>query len=189
MAAVAEVVLALGSNLGDRAANLRRAIIYLEREGVSVERVSSAWDTPPFPAGQPRFLNAAIVGRTGLGPEALLELVKRGERDLGRRETWHWGPRVIDIDILFYDAMQIETPSLVIPHPQISGRAFVLAPLAEVWEGPLPVLGATAGELLDRVDASDVKRLPGGLLLPSPAGLAAATGAVARGFVQARNVR
>lgn len=161
---MAEVALALGSNLGDRAANLRRAIIYLEREGLSVERISSAWDTPPFPAGQPRFLNAAVAGRTELGPEALLDMVKRCERDLGRKETWRWGPRVIDIDILFYDAIEMETPSLVIPHPQISGRAFVLAPLAEVWEGPLPVLGATAGELLDRVDASDMRRLPGRLL-------------------------
>ncbi len=152
-----EVVLALGSNLGDRAANLRRAVIYLQREGVAISGRSSIWETPPFPEGQPPFCNAAVRGSTTLPPHALLELVKRCDHDLGRRETWHWGPRVIDVDILLYDDLEVTSDRLTIPHPRIAERAFVLVPLGEVWRGPLPVLGVPAETLLANVDTTGIE--------------------------------
>ncbi len=142
------VVLALGSNLGDRAGNLRAAIGMLEAEGVAVERVSSTWETPPVPAGQPSFFNAVLGGQTALSASDLLAAAKRVETALGRRPNRHWGPRPIDVDVLFYNETTIETPDLTVPHPRIAERAFVLVPLAEVVRGPLPVLGVTALELL-----------------------------------------
>jgi 2-amino-4-hydroxy-6-hydroxymethyldihydropteridine diphosphokinase len=155
---VAEVVIALGSNLGDRGGNLRRAVHYLLREGILIDAASSIWETPPFPEGQSAFYNAAIRGRTALEPLGLLELLKRCGHDLGRRETWHWGPRVIDLDILIYSDIEVNTADLVIPHPRIAERAFVLVPLAEVWTAEIPVLGEAPAELLARLDVAGITR-------------------------------
>jgi 2-amino-4-hydroxy-6-hydroxymethyldihydropteridine diphosphokinase len=157
---VVEVVLALGSNLGERAKNLRSAVECLRRRGVEPVRCSSIWDTPPFPEGQPRFYNAVFVAETGLSARGLLRAAKVCEQALGRAETYRWGPRVIDVDILFYGEEEVELEDLVIPHPRISERAFVLAPLSEVWSGALPVLGKTARELLERVESEGVVRTP-----------------------------
>ncbi len=152
------VILALGSNLGDRLANLRAGVVALPAHGVAVVQASSVWETPPVPADQPAFLNAALVGETDRPPADLLAALKSIERDLGRRPTRHWGPRPIDLDILFYGDRRTDTPDLTIPHPRVAERAFVLAPLAEVWPGPLPVLGASALELLAGTDRSGVTR-------------------------------
>lgn len=152
------VVLALGSNLGDRMENLRLAVLALNEHGVRVERVSDVWETPPIPADQPWFLNAVVVGATSLEPEALLTLAKEIEYELGRRPGRRWGPRPIDIDILFYGEERVATETLEIPHPRIGERAFVLAPLAEAWEGPLPVFGKTAADLLSGVDTGGLRR-------------------------------
>lgn len=151
-------ILALGSNLGDRAGNLRAALALLAERGVQVERTSAAWETRPVPADQPAFLNAVLAAETALGPEALLAVAKEVEGLLGRRPARRWGPRPIDIDILFFGALQLDTPSLIIPHPGIRERSFVLAPLSEVAPGPLPVLGATALELLAQVDMAGAVR-------------------------------
>ena len=145
------VVLALGSNLGDRAANLRSAVERLEAIGIAVTKRSSIWETPPVPADQPEFLNAAIVAETELAPLDLLRALKAIEYDLGRRHGRHWGPRPIDLDILFYGDQAIDLPDLTVPHPRIAERAFVLAPLAEVVEGALPVLGQSAQQLLREI--------------------------------------
>ena len=144
-------VIALGSNLGDRAANLRAAIALMAEAGMTTTRRSSIWETEPVPADQPRFLNAVVAAETAFEPEALLGELKRIEHELGRRPERRWGPRPIDLDILFYGGAAFESPSLTIPHPRIAERAFVLAPLAEVVRGPLPVLGRTATELLDTI--------------------------------------
>jgi 2-amino-4-hydroxy-6-hydroxymethyldihydropteridine diphosphokinase len=157
---VVEAVLALGSNLGDRAANLRRAVEELTNTGFRLERASSVWETPPYPSGQPPFLNAVVTGETSLSPEELLAAAKAIETRIGRKPTYHWGPRVIDIDILFYGTLQIDLPDLVIPHPLIAERAFVLVPLAEVIRGPLPVLGWTADELLAKLDRTGIELTP-----------------------------
>ena len=142
------VCLALGANLGDRLANLRSAVAMLEQAGLHVTARSEVWETAPVPTDQPAYLNAAVVAETGLAPLELLALAKRIERDLGRRPSRRWGPRPADLDILFYGDLALESEALTIPHPRIAERPFVLAPLSDVWTGPLPVLGKTVAELL-----------------------------------------
>lgn len=163
----AEVVLALGSNLGDRLANLRAAVEALKRSGIEVDAVSSVWETEPVPPGQPTFLNAVVRGRCTLDPRRLLAVAKEIERELGREPGPRWGPRVIDIDILFYGSERLSEPDLEIPHPRITERPFVLLPLAEVWPGPLPVLGAAPADFLASLDASGAVRLAEPLLPPA----------------------
>jgi 2-amino-4-hydroxy-6-hydroxymethyldihydropteridine diphosphokinase len=152
------VLLALGSNLGGRAGNLRAAIRLLGERGVRVARASSVWETAPVPAEQPAFLNAAVAAETDLGPVELLGVAKEVERLLGRRPGPRWGPRPIDIDVLFYGGETVAQPELTIPHPLVAERAFVLAPLSEVHAGPLPVIERTALELLAGVVASGLRR-------------------------------
>lgn len=142
------VVIALGSNLGDRKANLRAAVRELQAQGMTIAARSSIWETPPIPADQPSYLNAVVAGDTAFEPEPLLDLLKHIEWQLGRRPSRRWGPRPIDLDILFWGDSPFESGRLTIPHTRIAERAFVLAPLAEVVRGPLPVLGRSAVELL-----------------------------------------
>jgi len=148
----------LGSNLGDRAPILRAAVALMEERGLKVTRTSSVWETAPIPDDQPQFLNAAVAIETGLEPLALLKLLKQIEHDLGRRPTRRWGPRTIDLDILFYDDLNLDTPELTIPHPEASDRRFVLVPLAEICPGPLPVLGQTPAELLTTAEPLEMHR-------------------------------
>lgn len=143
------VALALGGNLGDRAATLREAVRRLVAGGVTVDAVSSLYETPPWGyADQPPFLNGAVRGRTALSPLGLLALAKQVERDLGRQPTFRNGPRPVDIDIALYGDRVIDEPELQVPHPHLAERAFVLVPLAEVagaWVHPPS--GATIAEL------------------------------------------
>jgi 2-amino-4-hydroxy-6-hydroxymethyldihydropteridine diphosphokinase len=128
----AVVYLALGSNLGDRLANLRTAITHLPPLVVE-ERCSTVYETEPaYVTEQPRFLNLVLQARTALSPHKLLQQLKTIERDVGRTTTFRNGPRVVDLDILLYDNMELDTPDLVIPHPRLAERAFVLVPLAEL---------------------------------------------------------
>jgi 2-amino-4-hydroxy-6-hydroxymethyldihydropteridine diphosphokinase len=126
------VYLALGSNLGDRRANLAAALARL-RERVAVEAISSLYETEPaYVTDQPRFLNAALRGRTALGPAELLAFVKEIERALGRLAGPRFGPRLVDIDLLLYGDVVLATSELIIPHPRMAERPFVLVPLAEI---------------------------------------------------------
>lgn len=147
------VIIALGSNLGDRLGNLRAAVTMLEAAGLAIHEKSEVWETAPVPADQPPYLNAALAAETDLEPLELLAELKRIERALGRRPGRRWGPRPIDLDILFYAGLAMESETLTIPHPGIAGRAFVLAPLADIEDDPLPVLGQRAAELLELVGA------------------------------------
>lgn len=156
---MSEVVLALGSNLGDRQANLESAVRLLGEQGVAVFRASSVWKTPPMPADQPEYLNAVVIAETQLSPRKLLEAAKAIEWELGRRPGRRWGPRPIDIDILFYDEQEVDEPDLKVPHIGIRERGFVLAPLAELMSEPLPVLGQTASQLLAAVDQTGLRRV------------------------------
>jgi 2-amino-4-hydroxy-6-hydroxymethyldihydropteridine diphosphokinase len=146
------VYLALGANLGDRLASLRDAVGRL-RGAVAVERMSAVYETEPaYLLDQPRFLNMALRGRTALDPHALLDVLKHIERAMGRAAGPRFGPRVIDLDILLYDDLAIDTADLRIPHPRMAERPFVLVPLAEIapdlvppgWDRPV-------GELADVV--------------------------------------
>jgi 2-amino-4-hydroxy-6-hydroxymethyldihydropteridine diphosphokinase len=122
----------IGSNLGDAAANVRRAAAALGAAG-RVRQVSSLHRTAPWGrTAQPRFVNAAARVETLLSPRALLETLQRIERRLGRRPTYRWGPRVIDLDLLLYDGIRVSESDLVVPHPRLRERAFVTLPLAEV---------------------------------------------------------
>ncbi len=150
----ARVLLALGSNLGDRAGNLRAAVDVINTlPGTRVARVSHAYETPPWGvADQPAFLNAAAAIGTTMQPLELLRALKDIECRLGRApDGVKWGPRVIDIDIVLWGDVQMSGPQLTLPHREFRRRAFVLAPLAEIAaEAVDPATGLTVAELLKR---------------------------------------
>ena len=126
------VYLALGSNLGDRLANLKQAIAALTPQ-MDVKAKSPVYETPPWGyENQPKFLNQVIQATTYLEPEPLLKHLKRLEVALGRKASVPNGPRSIDMDILFYDDLILNKPSLVIPHPRLHERPFVLLPLMDL---------------------------------------------------------
>src|SRR5258706_15430836 len=127
------IYLSLVSNLGDRAANLERAITALPGAGVRVLRRSSLYETEPVDfLAQPWFLNCVVESETSLMPRQLLHALQAIERRFGRKKRIARGPRVIDLDILFYGASAIRTPEVEIPHPRMHKRRFVLVPLAEL---------------------------------------------------------
>jgi 2-amino-4-hydroxy-6-hydroxymethyldihydropteridine diphosphokinase len=156
------VFVALGSNLGDRAENLRVA---LERIGdsESISAVSSVYETEPWgvPDEQPAYLNQVCELQSSTPASDLMNLLLGIEADLGRKRTFENEARPLDLDILFYGDRVIDIPGLQIPHPRLHERAFVLAPLAEIAPELIhPILGATPGDFLRDVDASGVQRYP-----------------------------
>lgn len=162
--------LGLGSNLGDREDNLRRALSLLGERG-EVTSISSVYETEPWGyAEQPSFLNMACGFRTNLSPRELLALAQDVEARLGRVPTVRYGPRTMDVDILLYGDLVVDTTALQIPHPGIPERAFVLAPLAEIApDAEHPVLRRTIGAMLEDAPGREtVVRL--GPLPPGKAG-------------------
>ena len=144
------VYLALGTNLGDRLANLKQAIAALTPQ-LEVKVRSQVYETPPWGfEDQPKFLNQVIKANTYLDPEPLLKHLKRLEVALGRKESFPNGPRLIDLDILFYDDLVMDKPSIVIPHPRLQERGFVLLPLMEIAPNLVhPVSKKTVRELAE----------------------------------------
>lgn len=157
------VYIALGANLGDRRANLAAAVARLA-PGVLVERVSSLYETEPaYVLDQPRFLNAALCGQSALEPYALLALLKRIERELGRTGGVRFGPRVVDLDLLVYGDVRLDSAELTLPHPRMAERPFVLVPLAEIAPALVPPgWGVSVGKLAATV------RGHGDVLAPMP---------------------
>ncbi len=162
--------LALGSNVGDREANLRTAVALLQTDEIRVRRGSSLYETAPQELlDQPSFLNAVLDVETSLFPMQLLARVREIERQMGRRRVVPKGPRNIDIDILFYGRTVIATAELEVPHPRIAQRRFVLEPLAEIApDFRHPQTGKTANEMLATLEPQGVRRLEVGLLKPAP---------------------
>jgi 2-amino-4-hydroxy-6-hydroxymethyldihydropteridine diphosphokinase len=156
------VYLALGSNLGDRAANLHAAIAALPEAGVRVKQPSSIYETEPRDfLDQPWFLNCVVEAETNLEPRALLEALHAIEMQLGSKKEFAKGPRKIDLDILLYGAETIATPDIQVPHPRMLQRRFVLAPLAEIAPHlKHPSWPAAAAVLLDHLtDLGQVRKL------------------------------
>ena len=152
------IFLSLGTNLGDRAANLRSAVSALAPP-MRVVRESSIYETAPWGfEDQSHFLNMVVEAETDLAPLDLLKYLKTLETELGRTPTFRYGPRLIDLDILFYDELILQKPELTIPHPRLHERAFVLVPLADLAPNFIhPVLQKTIQQLLDNINREGTK--------------------------------
>lgn len=160
MAESHRVFLALGTNLGDRWDNLRQAVRALAALMV-VETISPVYETAPWGIeDQPEFLNICLSATTTLAPHPLLAAIKDLEVKLGRRPGPRWGPRLIDIDILFYDDLILQSEGLTIPHPHLAERVFVLAPLADIApQFRHPQTGLSVAQMAKAVDMTSVRKL------------------------------
>lgn len=156
------VYLALGSNMGNRAANLKEAIASLAPQ-MEVKARSAVYETNPWGfKEQEKFLNQVVRVETYLKPEQLIKHLKRLEVALGRKESFQNGPRLIDIDILFYDDLVLYSPALTIPHPHLHERAFVLVPLMDIASDLVhPVKKKSIRELALFADVSGVRKFEG----------------------------
>lgn len=174
---MARVYIGLGSNLGDREGYLQAAVeAFSVLSEVGIEALSSIYETPPVGVtDQPYFLNAVVKAETSLLPREVLRVCQRIEEDLGRVRTQRWGPRTLDLDLLLYENWIVQEEDLVIPHPGMAERIFVLVPLLEIepcWIHPIEQ--RTGKELLRRISAKPpirrvgVLNLPGGPICTSP---------------------
>lgn len=158
---MAEVFIALGSNLGDRKKNLASALAAMDRMGVALRAVSSVYETEPWgPVKQEHYLNQVLRADTRLAPHPLLRTLRRIERSLGRdrNKEQRFGPRTMDLDILLYEGANLRTKTLQVPHPRMLQRAFVLVPLAEIAPA-LKVGGIPVRSALQRTGSAGVVRL------------------------------
>ena len=160
---MAVVYLGLGSNIGDRTQHLVDACALLHRHpAIMVQAVSSLYHTAPVGfTAQDWFLNAVACLHTTLSPLALLCVTQATERRLGRVTTWRWGPRLIDLDILLYDTLQVHTPSLTVPHAALHERRFVLVPLAELAPAVQLPSGVRVRDLLSALPEGNAVQLVG----------------------------
>jgi len=157
------IYLSLGSNIGDRANNIARAIAALTANGVRATRESSLYETEPVEfRDQDWFVNSVVEAETELQPQELLDALLAIEHSLGRRRRILKGPRVIDMDILLYGDAEVHTTEIDIPHPRMAERRFVLVPFAEIAPNVRhPSLGKTIAQLLTETsDRSEVRRFP-----------------------------
>lgn len=153
--------LSLGSNLGDREANIRKALDLLAvNSDIRLLKASSLYETAPVgKTDQEDFINAVALIETDREPASLLQTILGIERETGRVRNFRWGPRVIDIDILLYDGAMINAPELTIPHPEMMNRAFVLTPLAEIAPDLELPGGLRPSEALEQLEDQGVRKL------------------------------
>lgn len=153
--------LSLGSNLGDRLKQLRDAARLIESfKGIKIEKISSVYETEPVGnVPQENFYNLVIKIKTDLLPYRLLEIAQIVERQFGRKREARWGPRTLDIDILLYDSVVINEKDLIIPHPEMCNRAFVLVPLLEIEPDLKMPGGNPPRHFLDRVKDQGIKKI------------------------------
>ncbi len=158
---MATVFIGLGSNLGDRVANIRMALEKLSSQPeIKIRAVSSFYLTKPVGfQDQPDFVNAVAALETDLSPKEMLSVILKIENEMGRVRNFKWGPRNIDIDILLYDNLVLDTRELKIPHPFMTERAFVMKPLAEIAPKLKLPDGRTVKEIINGLDDQGVQRL------------------------------
>jgi 2-amino-4-hydroxy-6-hydroxymethyldihydropteridine diphosphokinase len=156
-----EAAIGLGGNVGDKRGNLDRAVERLAAvPGVRLVARSGYYRTEPWGfTDQDWFLNACVAVETTLAPEALLAACLAVEQELGRRRAERWGPRIIDLDILYFDDLTLDEPGLEVPHPRLLERAFVLAPLAEI-RPDRRIAGVRVADALAALAVGGVERLP-----------------------------
>ncbi len=160
---MADVIIALGGNVGDVRATFKKAIAHIcgMAQAALLAR-SSDYSTPPLgDKDQPRFINACIEIETGLDPHALLFTLHKIEQKLGRdrAKERRWGPRSLDLDLIAYDDVRLDKPELTLPHPRLFERAFVLVPLAEIAPDRL-IAGQRVSDALTRLSSGGIERLP-----------------------------
>lgn len=144
-----KIYLGIGSNIGDRAENIISALSFLQSNGVLINKISSFYETSPVGPKQRNFYNITALAQTSLHPQELLIFIKQAEPLLGRKASKRWGARIIDIDVLFYEAQIIKKRELEIPHKEIQNRLFVLEPLCEIAPNLThPVLGGKIKTIL-----------------------------------------
>jgi 2-amino-4-hydroxy-6-hydroxymethyldihydropteridine diphosphokinase len=153
--------LSLGSNLGNKRTNLKRAVTFInEHPQIKLIAQSSVYETKPVGyRKQPDFLNLVIKIETTLSPQQLWQVVQKIEKKIGRKPTVRWGPRLIDIDILLYNDLTLTQPDLEIPHPELEKRAFVLIPLQEIAPGIRLPSGNNLASLIKNLPKQGVKRI------------------------------
>lgn len=150
--------IALGSNLGDSQQTLEQAVTKLENvPEIAIEAVSSWYETLPIGPAQPNYINGCVALTTSLTPEDLLDTLLKIETEFGRVREERWGARTLDLDLILYDDLILETPNLQIPHPRMRERAFVLVPLAEIvphWIDP--ITQSAIALLKNKIDCSSI---------------------------------
>ena len=152
---MAKIFLALGSNVGDKLANLEQAVKILQAKVADIIQAPIYATRPVGYTKQDDFLNTAVMGETELSPHELLKFIKQVEVKTGRVERFRWGPREIDIDIIFYGDKVLSGENLTIPHPRFTERDFVLAPLSDLEPDFVdPKSGQTIQQLLDKIPAN-----------------------------------
>ena len=153
-----KIFLSIGTNIGDREENIKRALDGL-LDFMRVEAVSAVYETAPWGPvqEQPSFYNLCASGFTDLEPHNFLDAIKALEKTIGRLDGLRWGPRLIDIDLLFYEDVQLVSERLIIPHKEITGRAFVLVPLEEIAPSLVhPTLNQSVSHLLSQLSAAEI---------------------------------
>jgi 2-amino-4-hydroxy-6-hydroxymethyldihydropteridine diphosphokinase len=158
---MAKCAIAFGSNLGDSLALLESSLKILKQSpGIDLHKASSFYKTKAIGPPQPDYVNRCALLEVQQKPEELLALLQAVELQFGRVRTEHWGPRTLDLDLLLYDDLVLNTPNLQIPHPRMNERAFVLVPLAEIAPDWIePICGQAIAQLVQKIDSSGVKRI------------------------------